>query len=61
MISKGMVEDSITRLPKNHKMQKECRRYFLAVKTASPNNPIIRRMATKVSTGENRAYESGKS
>jgi hypothetical protein len=54
MTSKGIVDDSITKLPKNHRMQKEYKRYFLAVNNANPSIPIIIRMAIGVVTGENK-------
>ena len=53
--------DSITRFPKNQKIAKETRRFFLIKKMARVNKPIIMERDKKVVKGEKREWERAKS
>ncbi len=61
MISNPIIEDSMTRLPKNQRMQKEKSRFFLPIKTANTINAMINRMEIIVVTGLIIEYDNGKS
>ena len=55
------MEDSITRLPKNHNMQNDKRRCFLAVTTANPISAAMVIMEKMVVMGSIIESESAKS
>ena len=56
-----MTEDSMTRFPKNHKIQNDKIRSFLAAKTAKTINPQMAHIDTIVVDGSTREKERGKS
>ena len=61
MIANGIIEDSITRFPKNQMMQNEIKRLFLARQQANAINPPIAPKESKVVIGLINEWERVKS
>ena len=59
MISNGMTDDSMRRLPKYQKMENDRRRDFLALKQATARAATINARAAKVVTGSTSDVERG--
>jgi hypothetical protein len=53
--------DSITILPKNHRIAKETRRFLFIKKMARPIDPMMKSKDKKVVKGEKREWEMEKS
>jgi len=56
-----MTEDSMIKLPKNHKMANDNRRFGFALNTANRINPRTPIMEIKVATGSIAEKDMGKS